>query len=79
MSELPKQNADQSSGNPQQDNFDAEEIAEQSIYENETQVAQQIRRGGETDDEKADDRDVVGKADIEEWDQRQINDTPKRA
>lgn len=77
MSTLPKQNTDASGDVPEQDNFNAEEIAEQSIYENETEVAQQMRRGGETDDEKADDRDVAGKADIEEWDQRQVQEKPK--
>jgi hypothetical protein len=33
-----------------------------------------MRRGDAEDKETADDRDAVGKADISEWDQRQVTE-----
>ncbi len=77
MSEQPKQDTGKSGGETSQDNFTADEIAQQSIYEDSTQVAQEIRRGGETDNEAADDRDAVGKADIKDWDQRQVQENKR--
>ncbi len=45
--------------NPQQDGFTAEELGEASIYEDATQMAQQMRRG---DESKGDpnERDITG-------------------
>lgn len=77
MSEQPKQDSGKSGGETSKDNFTADEIAQQSIYEDSTLVAQQIRRGGETDNEAADDRDAAGKADIKDWDQRQVQENKR--
>jgi hypothetical protein len=59
MDKLNKQNSEHASGNPERDNFNADEIGEQSIYEDTTEAAQQMRRGDETQGD-ADERDVVG-------------------
>lgn len=60
-----KQNASKTSGNPQIDNFNAEELGEQSIYEGETEIAQRMRRGSASQEE-GDKRDVVGAPDFED-------------
>jgi hypothetical protein len=74
MENLRKQDSGKSGGETTRENFNAEEIAEQSAYTDSTEAAQQMRRGGEDDKERADDRDAAGKADIAEWDQRQVQD-----
>lgn len=77
MSEQPKQNADQAGGEVERDGFTAEELAQQSIYEDSTLMAREMLRGGETDEEAADDKDVAGKAKIENWDQRQVQENKR--
>lgn len=74
MDELRKQDAGKSGSQTSREGFNADEIAEQSAYEDSTEVAQQMRRGNAEDKETADDRDAVGKADISEWDQRQVTE-----
>lgn len=54
-----KQNSDKSSGNPKKDGFSAEELGEESIYEEETEIAQRIRRENK-DKEEGDEADIVG-------------------
>lgn len=54
-----KQNSDKTSGNPECDGFDAEELGQQSIYEEETEIAQRIRRG-DKGKEEGDELDVAG-------------------
>lgn len=77
MSELQKQDAGNHGSGVEKEGFTAEEIAEQSIYEDETLIAREMLRGGETDEEKADDKDIAGKADIENWDQRQVQENKR--
>ncbi|HYP50681.1 MAG TPA: hypothetical protein VEQ34_07050 [Pyrinomonadaceae bacterium] len=74
MDELRKQDAGKSGAETSREGFNADEIAEQSTYTDSTEVAQQMRRGDAEDKETADDRDAVGKADISEWDQRQVTE-----
>lgn len=59
-----KQNSDKSSGNPESDGFNAEELGEQSIYEDETEIAQRIRRGNKGKEE-GDELDIVGSVESE--------------
>ncbi len=64
--------------NPQQDNFNAEELGEQSIYEDTTDMLRQMSRGDETKGDP-DSRDAAGARhpkDTEEG--RQDRDTIKR-
>jgi general stress protein YciG len=77
MDDLRKQDAGKSGGETSRENFNADEIAEQSAYTDSTEVAQQMRRGGEENKDRADDRDAAGKADIAEWDQRQVQEEVK--
>lgn len=77
MSEQPKQDTGKTGGETSEDNYTADEIAQESIYEDSTQVAQEIRRGSETNDEAANDRDAAGKADIKDWDQRQVQENKR--
>lgn len=79
MDELRKQDAGKSGSETTREGFNADELAEQSAYTDSTEAAQQMRRGGEEDKEKADDRDAVGKSDISEWDQRQVTETKNPA
>ena len=74
MDELRKQDAGKSGGETSREGFNADEIAEQSAYTDSTEAAQQMRRGGEENKEIADDQDAAGKADISEWDQRQVTE-----
>ena len=62
MKKQPKQNADKTSGKTRRNNFNAEELGEQSSYEGETEIAQRMRRGAKK--EKGDERDVVGSTDF---------------
>lgn len=56
-----KQEADEDNApkNVEQDGYTAAELGEESAYNDSTETAQQIRRGGETEGD-ADDRDIVG-------------------
>jgi hypothetical protein len=74
MDELRKQDAGKSGGETTREGFKADELAEQSAYTDSTEAAQQMRRGDADDKETADDRDAAGKADISEWDQRQVRE-----
>lgn len=65
MPEQAKSQVDQVSRNPQLDNFDAQELGAQSSYEDETEMAQRMRRGS-ADKEEGDKRDVVGATDFED-------------
>lgn len=58
ISKEKKQNSEKSSCNPKLDGYNAEELGEQSSYEDETEIAQRIRRGN-SDKEKGDERDVL--------------------
>lgn len=78
MSELQKQDAGNSGAKEtERENFSAEEIAQESAYQDSTEVAQQMRRGGEQSKEKADARDAAGSSEFKDWDQRQIRDKAK--
>jgi hypothetical protein len=79
MDETKKQDAGKSGGETTREGFSADEIGQQSAYEDSTEVAQQMRRGGEENKEKADDQDAAGKADISEWDQRQVTENKNPA
>ncbi|MDQ4119961.1 MAG: hypothetical protein M3209_00655 [Acidobacteriota bacterium] len=74
MEELRKQDSGKSGGETSREGFNADEIAEQSSYTDSTEAAQQMRRGGEEDKERANDLDAAGKADIAEWDQQQVRE-----
>ncbi len=45
MEKLPKQDAGKSGGGTTRENYNADEIAQQSAYDDSTQVAQQMRQG----------------------------------
>ena len=79
MDELRKQDSGKSGGETTREGFNADEIAEQSAYTDSTEAAQQMRRGGEEDKEKADNQDAAGKADISVWDQRQVTENKNPA
>ena len=79
MDELRQQEAGKSGSETTREGFNADELAEQSAYTDSTEAAQQMRRGGEENKEKADDRDAAGKADISEWDQRQVTENKNPA
>ncbi len=46
MEKLPKQDAGKSGGGTTRENYNADEIAQQSSYQDSTEVAQQMREGG---------------------------------
>lgn len=73
MEDLKKQDANVSTETTQ-DNFTADELAEQSSYDDSTQIAQEMRRGDEQNKETADDKDAAGSSKLEDWDQRQVSD-----
>lgn len=77
MDKLPKQDAGKSGGETAQDDFSAEEIAQESAYQDSTEIAQQMRRGDEESKDQADERDEVGSSKLLDWDQRQVQDKPK--
>ena len=62
-----KQSADKDAapGQVQQDGFTAEELGQASIYDDQTTIAQQMRRGDESKREP-DGRDVVGATDFKD-------------
>lgn len=74
MDEASKQDTGKSGSETSREGFSADEIGEQSAYNDSTDAAQMMRRGDAEHKETADDRDAVGKADISEWDQRQVRE-----
>jgi hypothetical protein len=60
-----KQSLDKDSTDTEREGFSADELGAASIYDDPTQIAQQMRRGDESQP-GADDRDVVGATDFKD-------------
>ena len=74
-----KQEGDEDTTGTARDGFTADELGAASIYDDPTQIAQQMRRGDESQgDPNA--RDAVGTTDFKDWeDGRQDRDTTDHA
>lgn len=70
-----KQSGDRDATQTAREGFTAEELGEASIYDDQTQIAQQMRRGDESEGDP-DARDVVGATSVQNTNEaRQDQDT----
>ncbi|MEJ7616367.1 MAG: hypothetical protein WKF30_05215 [Pyrinomonadaceae bacterium] len=70
-----KQSGDQDATQTAREGFTAEELGQASIYDDSTQIAQQMRRGDESQGDP-NERDVVGATDVKNTNEaRQDQDT----
>ncbi len=70
-----KQGGDKDASQTEREGFSAEELGQASIYDDQTTIAQQMRRGDESKGD-ADKRDAVGAANAEDTSEgRQNRDT----